>query len=177
MSSHPQLDLTNDELLRTTRAVRKRLDFDREVEDSVLRECLEIAVQAPTGSNAQGWQFVFVRDAAKKAKIGEYYAQVWEEYKTAPYAIHNLHRGTGDSTQESSQERSTGFSRVSGSQYWPRAGIDDSLRCRAHGYAGSGRPTGPGINVRIHHSGGLELHACGTGKGYRQRLDNSASAP
>jgi nitroreductase len=107
MSSHPQLDLTNDELLRTTRAVRKRLDFDREVEDSVLRECLEIAVQAPTGSNAQGWQFVFVRDAAKKAKIGEFYAQVWEEYKTAPYAIHHLHRGTGNTAQESSQERST----------------------------------------------------------------------
>ena len=59
--SHPQLDLSNDELLSTTRAVRKRLDFDREVEESVLMECLELAVQAPTGSNAQGWQFVLER--------------------------------------------------------------------------------------------------------------------
>ncbi|NJN51157.1 MAG: nitroreductase family protein [Gammaproteobacteria bacterium] len=107
MSAHPQLDLSNDELLRTTRAVRKRLNFDRKIEDSVLRECLEVAVQAPTGSNAQGWQFVFVKDAAKKAKIGEYYAQVWNEYKTMPYAIHHLHRGTGNQTLESSQERST----------------------------------------------------------------------
>jgi nitroreductase len=105
--SHPQLDLSNDELLSTTRAVRKRLDFERPVEDSVLRECLELAVQAPTGSNAQGWQFMFVRDPAKKAKIGEYYAQVWQEYRNMPYAIHKLHRGTGNEVQEASQERST----------------------------------------------------------------------
>ncbi len=105
--THPQLDLSNDELLRTTRAVRKRLDFERPVEESVIRECLEIAVQAPTGSNAQGWQFVFVRDPEKKAKIGEYYAQVWSEYRSMPYAIHQLHRGTGDQKLESSQERST----------------------------------------------------------------------
>ncbi len=52
--SHSQLDLTNDQLLSTTRAVRKRLDFDRPVGMDVLRECLELAVQAPTGSNAQG---------------------------------------------------------------------------------------------------------------------------
>ncbi len=108
MSSHPQLDLTNDELLCTTRAVRKRLDFDRPLEESVLRECLEVATQAPTGSNAQGWQFMFVTDEAKKKKIGEYYAQVWSEYKTMPYAIHNLHRGTGNQELEASQERSTG---------------------------------------------------------------------
>jgi len=105
--SHPQLQLSNDELLSTTRAVRKRLDFDRPIDDSVLRECLELAVQAPTGSNAQGWQFVFVKDAAKKAKIGEYYAQVWSEYRNMPYAIHHLHRGTGNTELESSQERST----------------------------------------------------------------------
>ncbi|MGI9326545.1 MAG: nitroreductase family protein, partial [Pseudomonadales bacterium] len=108
MANHPQLELSNDELLRTTRAVRKRLDFDRSIDESVLRECLELAVQAPTGSNAQGWQFMFVTDKDKKAKIGEYYAQVWSEYKTMPFAIHHLHRGTGDQKLESSQERSTG---------------------------------------------------------------------
>ena len=107
MSKHPQLELANDELLSTTRAVRKRLDFDRPVPESVLRECLELAVQAPSGSNAQGWQFMFVTDQDKKNKIGAYYAQVWEEYKQMPYAIHNLNRGTGDNALESSQERST----------------------------------------------------------------------
>lgn len=107
MSKHPQLGLSNDELLTTTRAVRKRLDFERPIEMSVLKECLQIATQAPTGSNAQGWQFVFVTDPAKKAKIGEYYAQVWQEYRTMPFAIHHLHRGTGDQSLEASQERST----------------------------------------------------------------------
>ena len=45
----PQLNLSADEVLTTTRAVRKRLDLDRPVPDSLLRECLEIAVQAPSG--------------------------------------------------------------------------------------------------------------------------------
>jgi len=67
--AHDQLGLTGDELLSTTRAVRKRLDFDKPVSDEVLKDRVEIAVQAPSGSNAQGWQFVFVTDAEKKAKI------------------------------------------------------------------------------------------------------------
>ena len=50
----------------TTRAVRKRLDFDRPVEREVMMECLEIALQAPTGSNRQGWQWLFVEDSDKK---------------------------------------------------------------------------------------------------------------
>ena len=68
--SHEQLNLTNDELLSTTRAVRKRLDFDRPVPMSVVKECMEMAVQAPSGSNAQGWQFMFVTDPDKRAQIG-----------------------------------------------------------------------------------------------------------
>ena len=56
------LGLSVDELLKTTRAVRKRLDFDRPVADDVLRECVEYATQAPTGSNAQGWHFMLVTD-------------------------------------------------------------------------------------------------------------------
>lgn len=103
----PQLDLGNDELLASTRAVRKRLDFDKPLPLEVVKECLELAVQAPTGSNAQGWQFMFVTDPAKKAKIGEYYAQAWSLYENMPYAIHNLNRATGDDSLESSQVRST----------------------------------------------------------------------
>src|ERR1700710_846450 len=60
------LNLTVDELLTTTRSVRKRLDFEKPVPREVLMECLELALQAPTGSNAQDWQFVFVEDPAKK---------------------------------------------------------------------------------------------------------------
>jgi nitroreductase len=105
--AHPQLDLTNDELLSSTRAVRKRLDLSRPVSEETLRECMEIAVQAPTGSNAQGWQFVFVTDPEKKARIGELYASVWGMYREMPMAIHHLHKDSGDESLKASQTRST----------------------------------------------------------------------
>src|SRR5208337_3996936 len=67
------LNLSVDEVLTTTRSVRKRLDFDKPVSREVLMECLELALQAPTGSNSQGWQWVFVEDADKKKAIAEIY--------------------------------------------------------------------------------------------------------
>ena len=72
-----RLSLTPDELLSTTRAVRKRLDLERPVEREVLLECIELATQAPSGSNSQGWHWVFVTDAAKKAGIAELYRSSW----------------------------------------------------------------------------------------------------
>ena len=63
---------TVDHLLTTTRSVRKRLDLDRPVDLDVVHECLEIAIQAPTGSNAQGWRFVIVTDDDKRAAIEHY---------------------------------------------------------------------------------------------------------
>lgn len=56
MTSYPVLDLTPDELLTTTRTVRKRLDLTRPVPLDLVKECLQIALQAPSGSNRQGWQ-------------------------------------------------------------------------------------------------------------------------
>ncbi len=81
-----RLDLTPDELLSTTRAVRKRLDLERPVEREVLEECLELAQQAPTASFSQNWHFVIVTDAAKRAALGELWRQV---------AIPYLERGGG----------------------------------------------------------------------------------
>jgi nitroreductase len=75
------LPLTADEVLATTRAVRKRLDFDRPVEDDVLRECLELALQAPSGSNAQSWRFVVVTDPGQKRALGELYRQAFDIYE------------------------------------------------------------------------------------------------
>jgi nitroreductase len=74
------LNLSGDELLTTTRAVRKRLDFERPVDRAVIDECVEIAMQAPTGSNAQGWHFVFVEDPAKKAALAELYGRNFDPY-------------------------------------------------------------------------------------------------
>ena len=104
--NHAQLGLSNDELLSTTRAVRKRLDFDRPLSMDVVKECMELAVQAPTGSNSQSWQFVFVTDSEKRAKIGELYRQAFSLYKEMPMAIHKLHSESGDKDLTDSQERS-----------------------------------------------------------------------
>ena len=71
-----ELDLTPDELLSTTRAVRKRLDLTRPVEREVLEDCLRLAQQAPTAGYSQSWHFVVVTDAEKRAAIGEYWRQV-----------------------------------------------------------------------------------------------------
>jgi nitroreductase len=56
------LDLNPDQLLSTTRAVRKRLDFTRPVEDDLIRECVALALQAPSGSNTVSMRFVVVKD-------------------------------------------------------------------------------------------------------------------
>ena len=78
------LNLTADEVLTTTRSVRKRLDFDKPVPREVLMECLDIALQAPTGSNAQGWQWVFVEDPEKKKAIADIYRVAPTPYLDAP---------------------------------------------------------------------------------------------
>ncbi len=80
------LNLSVDEVLSTTRSVRKRLDFDKPVPREVLMECLELALQAPTGSNSQGWQWVFVEDAEKKKAIGDIYLVNARGYLSAPPA-------------------------------------------------------------------------------------------
>jgi nitroreductase len=74
------LELTPDELLSTTRAVRKRLDLTRPVEREVLEECLVLAQQAPTGSYAQNWQFVVVTDPDLRAGLAELWRQGSEKY-------------------------------------------------------------------------------------------------
>jgi len=97
------LPLGPDELLTTTRAVRKRLDLDRPVERAVIEECLRIAIQAPSGSNRQRWHFVVVTDQAKRRAIAELYRKSWAVYLSSPTAAHNLH--FEDPTREAVQRR------------------------------------------------------------------------
>lgn len=81
-----RLDLSADDLLSTTRSVRKRLDLTRDVPSSLVRECIEIAVQAPTGSNRQGWHWVVVTDPAKRQAIAALYREAFELYRTSGFA-------------------------------------------------------------------------------------------
>jgi len=77
-------ELSADEILTTTRAVRRRLDLSRPVDPALLRECLEIALQAPTGGNNQDWHFVIVTDADQRAAITEVFKQGAMEYTQRP---------------------------------------------------------------------------------------------
>ena len=69
------LPLSPDELLSTTRSVRKRLDLTRLVEREVIVECLRLAQQAPTSSNSQGWHFIVVTDPVKRKALADLYVK------------------------------------------------------------------------------------------------------
>jgi len=99
-----QLDLSNDELLSTTRAVRKRLDFDRPVGRDVLMECMELALQAPSGSNVQGWHFLFVTDPDKRKAVADVYRNLFNNvYAGSPMAASAQH--ADDPSMKKTQER------------------------------------------------------------------------
>jgi nitroreductase len=74
---HP---LTPDELLATTRSVRRRLDLTRPVDDRLLDECVELALQAPTSVGLENWHFVIVRDAEVRAGLAALYRRAWSDY-------------------------------------------------------------------------------------------------
>ena len=71
------LGLSADEVLTTTRAVRRRLDFDRPVSETVIRECLDLALQAPTAALRQDWHFVVSTDPEQCEAVGLIYQESW----------------------------------------------------------------------------------------------------
>src|SRR5713226_5497746 len=102
-------NLTPDQLLTTTLSVRKRLDFSRPVEPEVIRECLEIALQAPTGSNAQHWHFIVVTDAEKRKALGNIYQRAWTIYRQNADAA-NAKRYANNPQRIQTQKRIVGSS-------------------------------------------------------------------
>ncbi|MFF0269996.1 nitroreductase family protein [Kribbella sp. NPDC004536] len=75
-----KLDLSPDQLLTTTRTVRKRLDLEKPVARELIRELIDIAVQAPSGSNGQTWHWLVITDPDKRKVIGEYYRRSLQKY-------------------------------------------------------------------------------------------------
>jgi len=97
------LSLSPDELLTTTRAVRKRLDLTRPVPLDLIRECLEIALQAPSGANRQRWQWIVIVDPEVRRSIGEIYRERAENYAASDSYVSKLH--TDDPGRSEVQQR------------------------------------------------------------------------
>ena len=85
MSAPFDLSVT-DELLSTTRAVRRRLDLERTVEPEVILDCIRLSQQAPTGSNQQGWSWVVVTDPGKRKALAELYRESGSAYLPQAHA-------------------------------------------------------------------------------------------
>jgi nitroreductase len=96
----PILDLSIDELLTTTRSVRKRLDLTRPVEPGVIRECLEIALQAPTASNSQSWHFVVVTDPEPRKALAMLYSKGAEQYRALMAPVYQKRAASSEQETE-----------------------------------------------------------------------------
>ena len=109
-----RLGLDADQVLTTTRSVRKRLDFDRPVSRETVMDALDIALQAPTGSNRQGWQWVFVDDEAKKTELARIYAENFALYRSLArpnYADDDPRAQAADRVVDSAQYLADNFAR------------------------------------------------------------------
>ncbi|MGD9701831.1 MAG: nitroreductase family protein [Acidimicrobiia bacterium] len=104
----PILSLSPDELLSTTRAVRKRLDFSRPVPDELVRECVAAAMQSPSGSNNMTMRFVVVRDEAKRRAIGDIYRQCYDIYRTLDgIYIGSIDKGSDEANAQQARSASS----------------------------------------------------------------------
>jgi nitroreductase len=65
-----------DDVLSTARSVRRNLDFQRPIEPHVIHQCIDVAVQAPTGAGGENWRFVVVTEAVIKERIARLYEDV-----------------------------------------------------------------------------------------------------
>jgi len=96
------IDLASvDEVLGTTRSVRRRLDFDRPVAPEVIEECVALAAQAPTGMNREAWRFLVITDAAKKQGVADLYRRAMDRYASLrPSPLSPAQRALSDRLHE-----------------------------------------------------------------------------
>ncbi|MBN0048934.1 nitroreductase family protein [Streptomyces actuosus] len=73
------LPLTHEELLTTTRCVRRGLDLDRAVDPEVVKDCLRVALQAPNGNNRQNWRWILLTDPSVRADVAAVYRAAFHD--------------------------------------------------------------------------------------------------
>jgi nitroreductase len=95
-----RLELTPDELLTTTRAVRRRLDLSRPVPRELIRECVEVALQAPAGSNMVSVRFVAVDDRATIEAIAAVYNRCFQRYREQRWYVGKVDKGSAGANRQ-----------------------------------------------------------------------------
>jgi nitroreductase len=93
-----------DQLLTTTRSARKALDLSAPVDMSEIRECLQIALHAPNGSNQQAWRWMVVTDPSLRAQIAELYRQTYLDKVGGQLVADLMPSGTSEAKLMSSTE-------------------------------------------------------------------------
>ncbi|NUR94149.1 MAG: nitroreductase [Kribbellaceae bacterium] len=86
------LNLSADEVLSTTRAVRKRLDFGRPVPRQLVEECVDLAMQAPTGRNRQRWHFLVVTEDAQRRAVADIFRRAVAQAPGQPLSADDIRR-------------------------------------------------------------------------------------
>lgn len=128
------LDLTPDEVLSTTRAVRRRLDFGRPVSRAVIEECIGLALQAPNGSNLNTWRFIAVDERDTIARMARIYDDALDDYV----------RSLGDAVGENYAGAGVpGFEKIDGSVQYLRDNMHRAPVLVVPVFAG--RPEGAGV--------------------------------
>ena len=85
------LNLTTDEVLTTTRAVRKRLDFKRQVPIELIKDCLNLSLQSPTASGQALTHYVLLGDKEKKEKLATLYRKAFKIYQSQKKTVMTHH--------------------------------------------------------------------------------------
>lgn len=127
-----RLPLSAEELLATTRGVRKRLDFTRPVARETLTECVRLALQAPSGSNRWLMQFVIVIDPDQRRRVGEIYARAYEQYRASDGYLGKLDKH--DAARNAQQQRTAGSADYLGERM---GDVPALVLARCHGRAGA----------------------------------------
>ena len=167
------LNLSADEVLTTTRAVRKRLDFDRPVEREVVEECLDIAIQAPTASNSQTYHLVVVTDPEIKKPIAEHYRNNFFDVlrrrrcRPSPYPDDDPRTDRLDAVVDSATYLARRLHEV---PVWVIPCMDGRMD---EGTA----VVPPGLALGLDHAGGLELHAGRPASGASARRGPPCTCP
>ncbi len=93
-----------DQLLTTTRSARKALDLGAPVDMGEIRECLQIALHAPNGSNQQAWRWMVVTEPSLRARIAELYRQTYLDKVGGQLVADLMPSGTSEAKLMSSTE-------------------------------------------------------------------------